>query len=287
MRGGVRKMTGRDLRMSGLVRNGLLAGFGLVILALERRRRARTYVEPVPVHAGRNLMLAGMAAATVQLLEAPVVMPVARAVVRRRIGVLQRMGGPVWMRDVAAVLLLDYTLYLWHALTHRVPWLWRFHLVHHVDLDMDATTGLRFHAGELTLSVPWRAAQVLALGVSPRALVAWQTLTLGSVLFHHSNVRLPFRLERLIARLLVTPRMHAVHHAADDARRDVNFSSGLSVWDRLHGTFELDPAAHDTELGVEGYATPRDVRFSRLLTLPVEKGKEGRGQRAEGCEGKN
>ena len=168
-----------------LMRGVFFVAIAGTVLLLERRRRARAYVESPAVHRGRNLAVAGLAAATVQVLEAPVVVPLAKFVARRRWGLIGLFNGPAWLRDLAAIVLLDYTLYLWHITVHRVPWLWRFHLVHHLDLDLDASTGLRFHAGEIAASVPWRAAQVIAIGVTPRALTIWQTLTIASVLFHH------------------------------------------------------------------------------------------------------
>lgn len=101
----------------------------------------------------------------------------------------------------------DYTLYLWHILLHRWPFLRRFHLAHHVDLDLTATTVVRFHFGESLLSVPWRAAQVLLIGVSLAALRLWQTAALVEILFHHSNLRLPRAIERALCRILVTARL--------------------------------------------------------------------------------
>src|ERR671915_1782694 len=192
---------------------------------MERRHRARPYVESRSTHTTRNLAIAGLAAVTVQLLEAPVVMPPARTVARRRWGLSHAIGGPPWLRGVLSVLLLDYTLYLWHIVVHRVPWLWRFHLVHHVALDLDATTGLRFHAGELAASIPWRAAQVVVLGVSPPTLTVWQSLTLASVLFHHSNTRLSDRMERALSWIVTAPRMHAIHHSVNPAQLQSNFSA--------------------------------------------------------------
>lgn len=255
--------------VGNLLRNSLLGGFALFVLWNERKRHARAYVEPLPTHTGRNLAVAGLAAATVHLLEAPLVIPASRAVTRRHIGLTHQVRGPQWLKDALAVLLLDYTLYVWHILTHRVPWLWRFHLAHHVDLDLDATTGLRFHAGELTLSIPWRSAQIALIGVTPRALMTWQSLTLASVLFHHSNSRLPPGLERALSWIFVTPGMHAIHHSADGREMGSNFSSGLSIWDRLHRTFSLERITN-APIGVDGYDSPEDVRLARLLVLPFE-----------------
>jgi sterol desaturase/sphingolipid hydroxylase (fatty acid hydroxylase superfamily) len=238
--------------------------------ALEYARRARPYVEPPTRHRARNLAVAGLAAGTVNLLETPIVVPVARWTEQNRWGLVTLIPAPRWLRTVAAVLLLDYTLYLWHILVHRVGFLWRFHLAHHVDLDLDATTGVRFHAGELTLSIPWRVAQIAAIGVTPGALAGWQALTLASVIFHHSNSNLPPWVERWMCRLVVTPRMHAIHHSVIEAQRHSNFSSGLAIWDHLHRTFRSDADASDVPIGVVGYLNAEAVRLPRVLALPFE-----------------
>jgi len=108
------------------------------------------------------------------------------------------------------------------------------------------------------------------IGVTPRALILWQSLTLASVLFHHSNSRLPPDVERALAWFFVTPRMHAIHHSTERHERDSNYSSGLSVWDRLHGTLRDDRAETDVRIGIDGYDTPADVALLRILPLPFE-----------------
>jgi sterol desaturase/sphingolipid hydroxylase (fatty acid hydroxylase superfamily) len=251
-----------------LVRGAFILAVAGAVAIAERRQRARRYVEPPSTHTARNLVVAGLAAATAHLVEAPVVVPLARAVARRRLGIVWLVGRPAWLRPVLAVLLLDYTLYIWHILAHRVPGLWRFHLVHHVDLDLDASTGLRFHAGEIAASIPWRAAQVLVIGVTPSALAAWQSLTIASILFHHSNTRLSARTERVLSCVLATPRMHAIHHSVDPQQLHSNFSSGLAIWDHLHGTARFDADAGAVRVGVEGHLDPRDVTLPRILELP-------------------
>lgn len=255
------------VRAGVLIRGAALLTVGAGVLWLERRRRARPYVEPLVTHASRNLAFAGIAAVTVHLLEAPVVVPLARMTTRRGCGLTHLIGGPAWFRGLVGVLLLDYTLYLWHVLAHRSDLLWKFHLVHHVDLDLDATTGVRFHAGELAASVPWRAAQVIAIGVSPRTLALWQSLTLATVLFHHSNTRLSPRAERLLSWILTTPRMHALHHSIEPAQLHSNFSSGLAIWDRLHGTACVDADAADVTVGVAGYLDA-PMTLGTALALP-------------------
>ena len=178
---------------------------------------------------------------------------------------------PLWLQFLEIVVVTDLTQYWVHRVFHRVPALWRFHAVHHVDLDLDASTAVRFHFGELTISVPWRAMQVACIGVSPRDLKLWQQALLVSVLFHHSNVRLPVRLERGLARLVMTPRLHGIHHANRQAIRDANWSSGLTVWDWLHGTLRTDVPQEAIVIGVESCRGPGDVTLPRLLTMPFHK----------------
>lgn len=262
-------------RTRGLLRTAAVLAAAAAVLWLERRRQARPYVESPAAHSTRNLVLAGIAAVTVHIVETPVVLPVARMVARRRWGLTGRMEGSLSARiarPVLTILLLDYTLYLWHRVVHLVPWLWRLHLVHHVDLDMDASTGLRFHAGELAASVPWRAAQVMMIGATPGALAAWQSMTIAFVLFHHSNTRLPARTEGWLSWILATPRMHAIHHSVDPSERLTNFSSGIALWDRLHGTFRADSATDEVTVGVAGYQHPGDVSLERVLKLPFGPG---------------
>jgi sterol desaturase/sphingolipid hydroxylase (fatty acid hydroxylase superfamily) len=243
---------------------GVLAG----LVLLERKRPLRRERESKFLRNGRNLLVASLGALTVHLLEAPVVRPLARLVEERRLGVLKRVGLPRPLEIMIAVVLMDYTLYLWHVLTHRVPLLWRFHAVHHVDLDLDASTALRFHFGELAISVPYRAAQVLLIGVDAEALSYWQTFLSLSILFHHSNVCLPRRFESVLSWLLVTPRMHGIHHSNEPAEANTNWSSGLACWDRIHRTFRLDIPQEQIHIGVKGIDTEERVGLPEILTQP-------------------
>ncbi len=212
-----------------------LCTFG-VLLYLENRRPLRRAVESKLTRNSRNLSVAGLAAIALQLAEQPVVAPLTKLVERKNVGLLKLVRLPRFLETILAVALLDYTLYVWHFLTHRIPFLWRFHLVHHVDLDLDATTAVRFHFVEMVISVAWRSAQILLIGVSPTSFAAWQMFLFPSILFHHSNVRLPLEFERKLRKFVVTPRLHGIHHSAVREEADSNWSSGLTVWDRLHVT---------------------------------------------------
>lgn len=163
---------------------------------------------------------------------------------------------------------MDYTLYLWHRLMHRSDLIWRFHLPHHVDLDLDASTAVRFRFSELGLSVPWRAGQIALIGVSPTALSIWQTALTMSILFHHSNVRLPIELENWLCRVIVTPRMHGIHHSIVRGEQESNFSSGLTLWDMLHGTLKLNVPQEEITIGVPAYRDASEVGLSNILTMP-------------------
>ncbi len=245
-----------------------VATFGVLVL-LERKRPLRRETEPVARRTGRNFLVAGTAAVAMALIESPIAKRAASLVERKNVGLLKLVKLPEWLEILLAVILLDYTLYLWHVLTHRIAILWRFHVVHHVDLDLDASTALRFHFGELIVSVGWRAFQIVAIGITPKSLQTWQALLIPSILFHHSNVDLPESLEKLLSKLIVTPRLHGIHHSVIRAETDSNWSSGLSVWDRLHGTFR-DVSEHaGVKIGVPAHQNPKDLTIGKLLAFPL------------------
>jgi sterol desaturase/sphingolipid hydroxylase (fatty acid hydroxylase superfamily) len=245
-----------------------LIGGAATLICLELLRPLRRPPrEPKLRRMQRNAAFGGIAAATVQMCEQPIVLPLARLVERRRWGLLQRLPLPRGARMALGLVALDYTLFLWHVLVHRAPALWRFHRVHHADLDLDASTAIRFHFGELIASVPWRAAQIVVLGIDARTLTRWQTLTLASVLFHHSNVRLHPTFERLLGYLVVTPRLHGIHHSREADEMDANWSSGLSLWDRLHGTLKTDIPQDEIDIGVSGVSRD-ELTLPRMLAAP-------------------
>jgi sterol desaturase/sphingolipid hydroxylase (fatty acid hydroxylase superfamily) len=256
---------------SSLIAPAVLSAFVLTVVLAERRGPLRTAEEPWLRRDGRNLAVAALSALAVGHLERPVVEPLARMTERRRWGLVGRLPAPDWARDALAVLLMDYSLYGWHVLTHRSALLWRLHRVHHADLDLTASTALRFHFGEMIASVPWRAAQVVLIGTSPRALTLWRRLLFASIVFHHSDWRLPAGVERRLAWLVTTPSLHGVHHAADRRWSDSNWSSGLTLWDRLHGTYRAEPRQPDA-IGVAELRRPEQVRLGRLLALPFSQG---------------
>jgi sterol desaturase/sphingolipid hydroxylase (fatty acid hydroxylase superfamily) len=257
-----------------------IAATSLVAMTLiEAARPLRARVAAFLPRLARNLSLAGIAFAIVSLLQTPLVVPLAEWTTANGIGLAQVVPLPAALRLVLAIVVLDYTLWWWHWANHKIPLLWRFHRVHHVDRDLDASTAVRFHAGEIALSVPYRAAQVVVAGADPTALWLWQAVLFGSIVFHHANARLPIGLERVLVRAVVTPRMHGIHHSDRRDETDSNYSSLLSLWDFVHRTARLDVPQKDVTIGVPAYPGERDVTMRRLLVLPFAP------PRDDWCEG--
>jgi len=168
-------------------------------------------------------------------------------------------------------LLMDLTFYWWHVANHRIPVLWRLHNVHHIDPELDVSTAFRFHFGEVALSAAFRVAQISAIGLSPPVFAAYELLFQANTLFHHSNVRMPIRLERLLNLVLVTPRMHGIHHSQIRDETNSNYSVVFSWWDRLHRTATLDVPQAAIVIGVPAYTAPEDNRLSNVLLLPFRR----------------
>lgn len=245
-----------------------LAAVGALFWA-ERRWPRRPVAAPDRVR--RNLTLGATALAVASGIGGPLNGVVARGNARaREAGRARGLTGalPAPVAAVAGFLLADYTIYLWHVATHKVPVLWRLHRIHHIDRALDTTTGLRFHALDMLVSAPMDMARLRLIGAGPRVWAAWQAFFGLSVLFHHSNLALPAGWERRLNRVLTTPDMHDIHHRAAQDQTDSNWSSGLSIWDRLHRTFRTPGEQEWLAIGVAGY--PRDLHIADLAALPLE-----------------
>jgi sterol desaturase/sphingolipid hydroxylase (fatty acid hydroxylase superfamily) len=157
-----------------------------------------------------------------------------------------------WTGLALDVLILDCWIYFWHRVNHEVPFLWRFHEVHHLDENLDASSALRFHFGEVVLSSLVRALVIILVGVPLSRVIVFEILVTMAAIFHHSNIRLPVQVEKLLSLIIVTPSIHWVHHHALRSDTDSNYSTILSIWDRLFGSVTKGARVPDMPIGVEG-----------------------------------
>lgn len=175
------------------------------------------------------------------------------------------------VKGIVAFLIMDYTNYLWHILNHKLPFLWRFHVVHHSDPDLDLSTALRFHFGEMIGSVFYRGAFVLVSGASALQVLLYEILFEGATQFHHSNWKLPYKLEKNLNKLIVTPRMHGIHHSIIKEETDSNYSVIFSFWDRMHNTARLNVNQDLIITGVPSYSNHDELTIAYLLKMPFTK----------------
>jgi sterol desaturase/sphingolipid hydroxylase (fatty acid hydroxylase superfamily) len=187
-------------------------------------------------------------------------------------GLFNRLDWPGWLELVLAVLILDLAIWAQHLVTHKVPFLWRFHRVHHADRDMDVTTGFRFHPVEILASMGLKIGLVYLLGPSALAVLVFEILLSGTALFNHSNLVLPQPLDRVLRLVLVTPDMHRVHHSVHREEHDSNYGFCLSVWDRIFRTHVPEPkAGHDAmTVGLE-WQDERPAKLGWALGLPFRR----------------
>lgn len=178
---------------------------------------------------------------------------------------------PWYVEGAIAFLIFDYTNYVWHILNHKLPFLWRFHLVHHTDVDLDLNTAVRFHFGEMIGSVFFRGAFVFLSGATPMMVIVYEIIFEAATLFHHSNTKLPFKIEKVLNKIIVTPRMHGIHHSIVRNEADSNFSVIFSFWDKLHHTLKLNIPQKDITIGVPAYSDPVELTAGYLLKLPFTK----------------
>ena len=192
---------------------------------------------------------------------------VARWAAAANVGLLNAISAPIWLGVPATVLTLDFVSYLWHRANHRVRWLWRFHQVHHSDAAFTVSTGVRFHPGELLLSLPVRLAAVAALGPSAVAVVAFEVVFTIANLVEHGNIDLPLTIERRIGRVCVTPALHRRHHSRRRSELNSNFGTLFAWWDRLLGTYADSSSDERVEIGLA--ELPETPGIGRALILPM------------------
>jgi sterol desaturase/sphingolipid hydroxylase (fatty acid hydroxylase superfamily) len=237
-------------QLSGVAtsKSGIVAGAFVLLFLLERAFPVVNWPTGV-ARLGRNLSLASFNFIASPLIVIPLTMAASTHALDWR-----PMLWSGWPGLVLDVLLLDAWIYWWHRLNHRLPFLWRFHEVHHLDETLDTTSALRFHFGEVVLSSLVRAGVIVLLAVPLTSVVVFEVLLLLSTLLHHSNLRLPQHFEKLLSFFIVTPSIHWVHHHAIKADTDSNYATVLSIWDRVFGSVSTTQRTLEMKIGVEGRA---------------------------------
>jgi sterol desaturase/sphingolipid hydroxylase (fatty acid hydroxylase superfamily) len=217
-----------------------------------------------------NLSVVVLDSVIVRLLFSAGAVGVALLATERNWGVLNHVNWPLWLEMVLAVVVLDFVLYLQHVLFHAVPFFWRFHMMHHADLDCDVTTGLRFHPVEVVLSMVIKVTAVVGLGASPLAVLCFEVLLNATSMFNHSNVWIPITVDRALRWILVPPDMHRIHHSVRPQETNSNFGFNLPWWDRLLGTYCSEPVGGHEEItvGLKQFRDPARLTLAGMLALP-------------------
>ncbi len=185
-------------------------------------------------------------------------------------GLLNQLVLPYWFKVLVGVVALDLVVYVQHVLHHAIPVLWRLHMMHHADLDIDMTTGLRFHPIEIVVSMALKLAAVAALGAPTLAVLIFEVALNATSMFNHSNIAIPLGIDRVLRLLVVTPDMHRVHHSVIIRETNSNYGFNLPWWDRLFGTYKDQPAKGHTDMviGLSQFRDPGKLTLPRLLFLP-------------------
>ena len=215
-----------------------------------------------------NISLTMFNSIILQFFFAGVILQTAFYVQGKQIGILHLIHVPYWTKIVATVVFLDFMLYVWHLLNHEVPLLWRFHRVHHSDLNMDVSTASRFHIGELAMSALIKIGLIFFLGADLFGAMLYEILVVATAQFHHSSLKVPSWFEDIYWVVFVPPSMHRIHHSVVIKERNTNYGTIFSIWDRLLGTLLKDVDQKHIRIGVGAYNRPERLHFHYLLTMP-------------------
>lgn len=219
-------------------------------------------------HAGRNLAIAISNTVVLSLLFGTATVGVAVWAANQNVGLLHLLTVPWPWRLLVAILLLDAWLYVWHRMNHRIPLLWRFHRMHHADREMDVTTATRFHLGEHLMAATLRLGLIPLFGVTALEILVYETLVVAVTMFHHSNISLG-RYDRPLRWLVVTPRMHQIHHSRLRRETDSNYAVLFTLWDRLARTYRMLADGEVVALGLEEFDDDRWQSVIGMLKTPL------------------
>jgi sterol desaturase/sphingolipid hydroxylase (fatty acid hydroxylase superfamily) len=258
------------LELEPQIRLGTFVGILLAMMVWERAAPLRALQQSLATRWSGNLGVAAISTLLARLVSPIAPAAVAALAATKGWGFFHLVEVPIWLALGLSILLLDGIIYAQHRVFHAVPILWRLHRMHHTDLELDATTALRFHPLEILLSLLVKIAAVLLLGAPVVAVIAFEIILNATAMFNHSNVRIPHTIDRWLRLVVVTPLMHRVHHSVVGDETNSNFGFNLPWWDRLFGTYRAAPAAgyENMIVGLSVFRSPEASRLDRLLIQP-------------------
>ncbi len=217
-----------------------------------------------------NLSLTGLDIVIVRLLFGTATIQTALFAQEHGWGLLNYIHLPHWLSFLAAIIFLDFMVYIQHVISHALPIFWRLHLVHHTDLDFDVTTAARFHPIEIIVSLIFKLGLIVVIGAAPVAVLVFEIILNGSAQFNHSNIKLTDGLDRILRWFIITPDFHRVHHSVKVAETNSNYGFFLPYWDYLCGTYRDQPAlSHkDMVIGLKEYRDKGELSLPSLVVLP-------------------
>ena len=267
-------MDGLIGQSDGMIRLAVFLGVFLAMALIELAWPKRTLSVAKKKRWLTNLGISVTATALLRLM-AMLAVPVAAIAAAfyaqaHRIGLLNNVAWPEWLKIVVALLALDLAIWVQHLASHKVPLFWRLHQVHHADRDIDVTTAVRFHPVEIALSMLWKIVVVVPLGASPLAVFLFEVILNACAMFNHANIALAAWFDGVLRLFVVTPDMHRVHHSVLRREHDSNYGFNLSLWDRLFRTYTAQPEAghQGMTIGLTPYQSEAPTRFGWSLVLP-------------------
>jgi sterol desaturase/sphingolipid hydroxylase (fatty acid hydroxylase superfamily) len=256
------------------ITGGVLAAVFVTLFVIETRFPLRQAKRSKTRRFAINVAVSGLTLAIGGYIVAPVAVSLSARSAETSFGLLHAVPLPLAAEFVLGFLMMDLTFYYWHRANHSISFFWRFHNVHHIDPDLDVSTSFRFHFGEILYSLVFRALQIYLLGIPLFTYLVYESVFQCATLFHHSNVRLPITFERVLNKIIVTPRMHGIHHSMVKDETNSNYSVVFRWWDWVHRTLRLNVNQSDVVIGVPAYCDPEDNKLLNLLVLPFCKQRE-------------
>ena len=241
-----------------------------LLLWLETFIQRHPTVDSKPLRLKINFALTGINIFAVRLLFGTAAFGAAQFSENRGWGVLNYLQWPEVLEALLCIVILDLMIYIQHVVVHMIPFFWRFHMVHHSDLDLDVSSGFRFHPIEILGSMLFKISLVFALGPTPMTVLIFEAVLNGMAQFSHSNIKLPETFDRIARYVIVTPDMHRIHHSIEKNETNSNFGFNLSIWDRFLGTYVHDTLKPQPQIiiGINQFRTRKEVSLKNLLMMP-------------------